>query len=137
MNRLASNSTATSGSSLPTSNRDISDVAVRARMAEFCARFDVAPVKLKTRKGAVYLTDELINWFKTSGASMDWILWGDPMAMAGAAREKNLEQNELRDALRRFDEEESKMLVNAMKDFNAAVQARRERMKADAAGETA
>ena len=137
MNRRALTLAATSGSVLPTSNRDISAGAVRARVEEFFARFGVAPVKLKTRKGAVYLTDDLISWFKTSGASMDWILWGDPMAMAGAAREKNLEQNELRDALRRFDEEESKMLVNAMKDFNAAVQARRERMKADAAGETA
>jgi len=134
MNRRALNSTATSGSDLPKTGRDISDEAVRARMAEFCARFDVAPIKLKTRKGAVYLTEDLMTWFKTSGASMDWILWGDAMPMAGAAREKYLEENGIRDALRKFDEEESKMFVSALRRFDAEVRARRERIKEETEG---
>jgi hypothetical protein len=113
--------------------------AIRARMAAFCDRFEVESVKLKTRSGQVYMTDTLLEWFQTSGASIDWILLGDPMPLAGAYRAKHLDGKRMRDVLRKFDDEECKLLTEALKGFEAAVQARRERIKAEpvAAGEAA
>lgn len=71
----------------PRANDDSLTLAVvKYRITEWCEWFDIAPPKLKTRKGEVYLTDELHAWMMAAGASFDWIFRGDAKAMAAAYR---------------------------------------------------
>ncbi|MFN4159571.1 MAG: hypothetical protein ACK4GO_14365 [Gemmobacter sp.] len=70
-----------------TSEKDRSLEAVRARIALFCERFNVPVPKLKTRHGAVLLTDELHEWLGEHRASYDWILFGDALPMAAEYRD--------------------------------------------------
>lgn len=62
--------------------------AIRARIAEFAEWFGCEPVKPKFRKGAILLTEELLEWVETQGASLDWIYSGDPKSMAATFRRK-------------------------------------------------
>jgi hypothetical protein len=89
--------------------------AIRARMAEFCEWFDVEPVNLTVRRGDVYLTDDLMAWFATSGASIDWICCGNVKSMAAAFRKDYVEQRRFLDAFRKFDDTDQKYLLACLK----------------------
>lgn len=67
---------------------DTTPEAIRARIAEFAEWFGCEPVKPKFRKGAILLTEELLAWVKTHGASLDWIYSGNPKSMAATFRRK-------------------------------------------------
>ena len=88
--------------------------AIRARMAAFCARFEVETCKLTVRKGAVYLNDSLRQWFIATGASIDWIISGDAMPMVAIYRENNLKEREARDLFGKFDDEEQRLFIAAI-----------------------
>ena len=109
--------------------------AIRERMAAFCTRFEVEPCKLTVRKGATYLTDSLHQWFITTGASIDWIISGDPAPMAASYRENNLKEREFQELIGKFDKEEHKLFIAAVNGWKAAVEAHRAQLRADAAGE--
>lgn len=126
-------------SGLPETNEAHSADAVRVRIAAFCKHFDNTAPKLRVRKGSVYLTDELLDWFNLSGASMDWILFGDALSMAGAYRGRITTDREFGPIVRGFDDAEQKMMLatllviaknevtleDAMGAFKAAVEERR------------
>ncbi|MFN4160110.1 MAG: hypothetical protein ACK4GO_17180 [Gemmobacter sp.] len=112
---------------------DMSSDAIKARIAQFCEWFGVEPVKLKVRKGAVYLTDDLTRWCGDEGASLDWLFCGDLKGMAAAYRKEHAETAKLRSALRRLDDAESAMLLQMMEEFQAKVTARRAQMAEAAA----
>lgn len=67
---------------------DTTPEAIRARIAEFAEWFGCEPIKPKFRKGAILLTEELLAWVETHGASLDWIYSGDPKSMAATFRRK-------------------------------------------------
>lgn len=88
--------------------------AVKARIAEFCDWFNVEPPRLRVRKGSVYLTRELTDWFTSTGASIDWILLGNMKSMAAAARERNLEDEKILGPFRQLDKEEQAIFLEGM-----------------------
>jgi hypothetical protein len=51
------------------------------------------PPPLKREGIEIYLTMELLDWFKESGASIDWIVSGDVRPLAEAFRREKLLQN--------------------------------------------
>lgn len=55
--------------------------ATKARINLYCELFDMQPPKLRTRLDKVYMTDELLEWCREAGASIDWICCGDPISM--------------------------------------------------------
>lgn len=120
-------------------DKDTTPESVRKRVAAFCNRFDVTAPKIKTRKGEVVITDDLMKWFGDTGASIDWIFLGYPMPMAAKYRKDWLQLRDVTDAMSRLDPEESKMFVEAIEAWKAAIEARRERIEAGraAAGEAA
>jgi hypothetical protein len=75
---------------------DVTVEGARSRLAQFCARFDVEPPKLRIRAGRVAMTTELLTWFRAEGASLDWILCGDPMGMAATYRKDFLQLREVK-----------------------------------------
>lgn len=107
--------------------------AVRARIAAFCEHFAVVPPgKLKTIKGKVYLSKELMKWCEDNGASMDWILIGKPMAALAAYREKHLRETGVIKAVRKLDDEEADILTAALHEAQAKIEAKRARQSATA-----
>lgn len=76
---------------------------VAERMAHFCKHFDVEPCKLRYSRRAtdsIVMTDELLEWHKVNGASLDWICIGSVTPMMTAYREDRLRQHREEDALR-------------------------------------
>jgi hypothetical protein len=63
------------------------------RIQNFCDWFGVEPPQLRRDGIAILLTMELLEWFKESGASIDWIVSGDVKPMAEAFRKEKLLQN--------------------------------------------
>lgn len=118
---------------LPETDKDMTPAGVRARIAAFCAAFDVAPCKVRSRKDQVFLTDELHDWITTTGASFDWILLGNPMVMAAKYRKDMLFDRDMKKSLKNLDPEESKMFADSLAAWTAAVYARRERIEAERA----
>jgi hypothetical protein len=102
---------------LSASRIDTPDV-IKARIAEWCAWFDLEPPHLKIRKGEIYLTDSLAGWLGTSGASYDWILCGDAKCMAVVYREKYAMESRVLNALKGFDDVEVAMLTAALERAN-------------------
>lgn len=100
---------------------DTSPEAVRARIAEFCEWFGVEPVKLKVRKGAIYFTDELMNWLQVSGASLDWIYAGEVKGMAATFREKYARTHDQQSFLRtiaKFSAEDQGVILECLTAYN-------------------
>ena len=116
----------------PYDDKDATPESVRKRIASFCNRFEVAAPKIKTRKGEVYLTDELMKWVGDTGASIDWIFLGDPMPMAAAYRKEQLSLSDVLGVMRKLDPEESAMFLEAIEGWKAACEARRARIEAEA-----
>ncbi|RCW77685.1 hypothetical protein [Paracoccus lutimaris] len=57
---------------------------VAERMAEFCKHYEVEPCKLRYSRRAtdsIVMTDELLEWHKVNGASLDWICIGSVTPM--------------------------------------------------------
>lgn len=76
---------------------------VAERMAEFCEHFEVEPCKLRYSRRAtdsILMTDELLNWHKANGASLDWICVGSVTPMMAAYRNEELRRSCERKALR-------------------------------------
>jgi hypothetical protein len=121
------NATPATDTALP--EKDMSPAGVRGRIAAFCKHFNVDPPgKLKVRKGAVYLTDDLLAWLKFTGASIDWILLGDPLCMAATYRQKWAEDQEVIGALRKLSDDEVALFGEALAGWRAAVEARRAKL---------
>ena len=74
---------------------DKSASAVKARIALFCDTTGVEPVKLATRKGEMQLTDDLLDWCRANGASLDWITSGDVASMIRQCRHSRLHHTRL------------------------------------------
>lgn len=69
---------------------------VAERMAHFCKYFDVEPCKLRYSRRAtdsIVMTDELLEWHKANGASLDWICIGSVSPMMTAYRNEALRTN--------------------------------------------
>ena len=76
---------------------------VAERMAQFCKHFDVEPCKLRYSRRAtdsIVMTDELLKWHITNGASLDWICLGSVSPMMTAYRNEVLRTNRDRRILR-------------------------------------
>lgn len=60
----------------------IGAAAVRARIEDYCAEFGCTAPTLRTRNGEIVIEPVLVNWIKREGACWNWIIEGNPMAMA-------------------------------------------------------
>lgn len=91
--------TMTDQTPLPGTETRMSDAAViRARIVQHCEWFGTPQPKLKIRSGKIYLTDELHDWMRESGASFDWIFCGDAQGMASEFRKSCEDQRRLIEA---------------------------------------
>ena len=60
--------------------------ATKARIAQWCAWYDLTPPKLMIRKGKICLNAELHNWADNADISLDWLFMGEVKVMANAYR---------------------------------------------------
>ena len=75
---------------------------VAERMDQFCKRFEVQPCKLRyTRRAtdSVVMTDELLQWHQTNGASLDWICIGSVSPMMVAYRDNEFRKQSVRETI--------------------------------------
>ena len=63
--------------------------AIKTRLAQFCAWFELTPPRLKVARTGVCRTDELAVWVQSVGISWDWLFLGDAHGMAQAFRRAN------------------------------------------------
>lgn len=93
-------------------------MTVAERMAEFCKHFDVEPCKLRYRRRAtdeIVMTDELLAWHVTNGASLDWICIGSVTPMMTAYRKDDLLQQRVRESLRNLTDPEAEAMAFVLK----------------------
>ena len=67
------------------------------RVAWFCAHFELDAPALKydpDEPDAVLLTDELIEWFRIEGVSLDWLIAGTCAGPLATYREKYREKSQ-------------------------------------------
>lgn len=115
--------------------------AIRARIAEFAEWFGCEPVKPQFRKGALLLTEELLAWVETHGASLDWIYSGDPKSMAATFRCKYAVDpglRALREKINKLSVPEKEIILDCLKaqsdgrmTFDEAMKCMVERIGAD------
>lgn len=88
-------------------------MTIAERMAEFCEHQQVAPCKIRYSRtdGDAIMTDELLEWHTTNGASIDWICLGRASSMFAAYRESTLQMRENIAALRALADHEAKALT--------------------------
>lgn len=89
--------------------------ATKDRIRQWCEWFDLPMPKVRSRKGSVYLTDELYSWMIEAGANFDWIFCGKMNGMAESYRKSALGQRSFLRATRHLDENESRILQVCMK----------------------
>ena len=88
------------------------------RMAAFCKRYEVEPCKLRYSRRAtdsIVMTDELLEWHRTNGASLDWICIGSATSMMRAYRDENLRQQREKEALRHLTDPEAEAMAFVLK----------------------
>lgn len=93
---------------------DFTVEGAKTRLAQFCACFKVEPPKLRTRSGRVVMTTDLLAWFHSEGASIDWILCGDPMSMASVYRDKHKFAADVMRAMSTYTTEETYIVMTAL-----------------------
>ena len=89
-------------------------MTVAERMAQFCKHFDVEPCKLRYSRRAtdtVFMTDELLEWHRVNGASLDWICIGSVTPMMTAYRNDDLRQQRERESLRHLTDPEAAAML--------------------------
>ena len=84
----------------------------RGRVAAWCDWFDLPEPKLKYRSGSLLTSS--VGWIHEAGASIDWIVLGDPRGMAIAYRKGEMETRSFHKAYRQLDEAEQRMFVVAL-----------------------
>ncbi|MFV0410297.1 MAG: hypothetical protein ACK5LJ_11565 [Paracoccus sp. (in: a-proteobacteria)] len=93
-------------------------VTVAERMAQFCKHFEVEPCKLRYRRRAtdeIIMTDELLAWHGTNGASLDWICVGNVIPMMAAYRKEDLSRQRMLEALRSMSVPEATAMLFVLK----------------------
>ena len=93
-------------------------MTIAERMAQFCKHFDVEPCKLRYSRRAtdtVVMTDELLEWHRTNGASLDWICIGSVTPMMTAYRKEDLLQKRTREGLRHLTDPEAEAMAFVLK----------------------
>lgn len=87
---------------------------VAERMAEFCKHFEVEPCKLRYSRRAtdsIVMTDELLEWHRVNGASLDWICIGSVAPMMRAYRDEILWRQRHSEAVRGLTDAEVKAMT--------------------------
>lgn len=93
-------------------------MTVAERMAEFCKHFEVEPCKLRyTRRAtdSIVMTDELLEWHRVNGASLDWICIGNVTPMMRAYRDEELRRKRTEESLRHLTDPEAKAMTFVIK----------------------
>lgn len=92
------------------------------RLVAWAEWFDLAPPPLRYTRGRpktpeyLLLTDALLEWMVLSGGSLDWFVMGDPRGMAVTFRKKELPLVDFRNMMRRFDDVEAGLLLDALRE---------------------
>ncbi|MFC4671701.1 hypothetical protein ACFO5X_24330 [Seohaeicola nanhaiensis] len=94
-------------SKLDTAQPELDLTTQRGRVAAWCRWFDLEEPKLKYRKGDLLTSS--VGWIGSVGASIDWIVCGDPKSMAIAYRKSEQERRGMLDALRKLEMTEAEM----------------------------
>jgi hypothetical protein len=89
--------------------------ATKARVALFCSITGDEPVKLKVRKGKVYMTDDLLAWCKLTGANLDWLIFGDLRAMIRVYRKEYEAKNPALEVIKQIPEAKLSVFTAALK----------------------
>jgi hypothetical protein len=88
---------------------------LEGRISAWCAWFGLEAPRLKrNRKREVLFTDEFLAWVHGSDGSLDWFVCGDVRAMAVAYRKSERTVRRFQDVLKRLDDTEQRLLLDAM-----------------------
>ena len=63
---------------------------MRGRLADLCNWFAIDPPRIKTQRGKVILSNDLMTWCEAEAVSLDYVLLGDARPMAATVRRLNL-----------------------------------------------
>lgn len=87
----------------------------RGRVAAWCQWFDLPEPKLRYRNGDLLTSS--IDWISSVGASIDWIVCGDPKNMAAVYRRNDMNKSEFLPVLKKLNltDAETKALIVAMR----------------------
>lgn len=95
---------------LPDDTRPDWSRTMEGRIAQWCAWFDVAPPAPSWRTGGEAAEGVLLDWSRDAGASLDWIILGDPRGMARLWRDREVGLREFKEAVVPLDAAELKLL---------------------------
>lgn len=85
---------------------------VQDRINQFAAWYEIEPVKLSDPNDPTI--DEVLDWTREAGASLDWICCADIKAMATAYRDARLMENRASKSFRKLSDPEAAALLFVM-----------------------
>ena len=112
-------------------NHDLTTAS--GRILGLAEQFEIDPPELKyDEDGELLVQDEWIDWCRDSGASIDWIVSGDPKTMISVYRQRCKSDREALDAMRGFDADEMGLVtltLRLIKDSGVGFDSAMEAMK--------
>ncbi|MCL6283609.1 hypothetical protein M3P21_08665 [Ruegeria sp. 2012CJ41-6] len=121
----------------PTSDRlyVIKDLlTIDHRIDAFCDWNDCEPPELSfDDDGSLILTDNIIDWCREQGASIDWVFCGDPKGMAAAFRKSCEDFRPIKKELKEMNPEQLRTVTVAMKAYIAGIAPLEQTMEASKA----
>ena len=85
------------------------------RILALAEQFDIDPPELTyDEDGELLVKDEWIDWCRDAGASIDWIICGDPKSMTSVFRREMMKDREVLDAIKGLDTTELAILTEAL-----------------------
>lgn len=97
---------------------------IEGRIAQFCEQTGCNPPA-----STDYEDLQIVDWCSENGASIDWIVNGDPASMIGFYRNAQVREAEFKATMQSYSPEETKLLTVAMlavtrdgADFNTALE---------------
>jgi len=85
------------------------------RIRQFCEWFDLEMPVLEYEDGDIAVTEELIEWVREAGVSLDWVFCGDVKSMAIAYRQDRQQMADWAKIIERFDSGEQKIMAKALR----------------------
>ncbi|WP_372572681.1 hypothetical protein [Ruegeria jejuensis] len=104
------------------------------RIDAFCDWNDCEPPELSfDEDGSLLMTENIVDWCREQGASIDWIFCGDPKGMAAAFRKNSEEFRPIKKELEELNPEQLRTVTVAMKAYIAGIAPLEQTMEASKA----
>ncbi|MFA3915948.1 hypothetical protein [Ruegeria hyattellae] len=97
-------------------------LTIEHRIDAFCDWNDCEPPDLSfDDDGSLLLTDNIVGWCREQGASIDWIVCGDPKGMVRTYRKACEEFRPVKENLKELDPEQMRVFTVSIKAYIAGL----------------